>query len=335
MPTKWEINVAVRTSGLPAPSRLIILILSDLADANTGVIPDDRTPSLRELAEWTGLGKGPIATHLNLLEERGWVIRVVPPIDLARREHARTKYSLAVGNAVDSADRRARGRHARPAEPGHVPNGDMPSPERGHAAEHVPAEDMACPEEGHAHVPSGDMGMSLVGTVPYTDEEGTIKNSSSSENASKPKRRSSKTKDTDRPDVERVCQHLADRLVANGCKRPNINQEWRDAARRLIDLDGRTEEQIIRCIDWATSDEFWHKNILSMPTLRKQYDRLRLDAEAQRRRANGRASPHRLTEVNGLMLGEANIANLERAERIKRLQAAKDAGQLSIEGHAA
>ena len=86
-----------------------------------------------------------------------------------------------------------------------------------------------------------------------------------------------------REDVERLCVHLADRIEGNGSKRPNITQDWRTAARLMIDRDGRTEEQIRTAIDWCQDDEFWMRNVMSMPTLRKQYDRLRLAAQQQQR----------------------------------------------------
>lgn len=88
--------------------------------------------------------------------------------------------------------------------------------------------------------------------------------------------------DTEMPtriDVERVCKHLAERTVNNGCRRPSITKRWRDAARLLIDKDGRTEEQIIKAIDWCQTDDFWRANILSLPTLREKYDQLRLAAQ--------------------------------------------------------
>jgi hypothetical protein len=92
-----------------------------------------------------------------------------------------------------------------------------------------------------------------------------------------------------RPDVERLCEHLADRIEGNGSLRPAIGKTWRQAARLLLDKDGRTEEQVHRAIDWCQDDAFWKGNIESMPTLRRQYDRLRL--HAQRAQAgNGRAS---------------------------------------------
>lgn len=87
-----------------------------------------------------------------------------------------------------------------------------------------------------------------------------------------------------RDDVERLCEHLASRIEANGSKRPVIGKKWRDAARRMLDIDGRTEDQVRAAIDWCQQNEFWHRNILSMPKLREQYDRLRLDWKAEQRK---------------------------------------------------
>lgn len=83
----------------------------------------------------------------------------------------------------------------------------------------------------------------------------------------------------ERPDIEHICRHLADRIEANGSKRPNVTRRWREAGRLLIDRDARTVEQIVRAIDWCQTDTFWRGNILSMPTLREKYDQLRLAAQ--------------------------------------------------------
>lgn len=83
----------------------------------------------------------------------------------------------------------------------------------------------------------------------------------------------------ERPDVERLCEHLATRRVDLGCRRPTITKAWRQAARLLLDKEGRTEQQVHRAIDWSQDDEFWRVNIESMPTLRKQYEKLRLAAQ--------------------------------------------------------
>ena len=86
--------------------------------------------------------------------------------------------------------------------------------------------------------------------------------------------------------AERLCQHLADRIEANGSKRPSVTKRWLDAARLMLDNDGRTEQQITTAIDWCQKHEFWRVNILSMPKLREKYDQLRL--EAARVNGNGR-----------------------------------------------
>jgi hypothetical protein len=86
-----------------------------------------------------------------------------------------------------------------------------------------------------------------------------------------------------RLDVKRLCTKLADRIEANGSKRPAITKTWLDAARLLLDSDKRTEAQVSKAIDWCQNDEFWRRNIMSMPTLRKQYDRMRLQAQAEQR----------------------------------------------------
>ena len=83
---------------------------------------------------------------------------------------------------------------------------------------------------------------------------------------------------TSRPDVVRILDLLDSRIEANGAKKPNRTKRNTDAARLLLDLDGYTEEQVAWMIRWATSHEFWRKNILSMSKLREKFDRLKLDA---------------------------------------------------------
>lgn len=88
--------------------------------------------------------------------------------------------------------------------------------------------------------------------------------------------------DPPRDDVERVCQHLVERIVQNGSRRPKITADWRKAARLLIDKDGRTEQEVHSAINWCQNDSFWKSNILSMPKLREKYDQMRLKAEQQK-----------------------------------------------------
>lgn len=53
----------------------------------------------------------------------------------------------------------------------------------------------------------------------------------------------------------------------------------------MLDKDQIPEADIHACIDWATKDDFWSPNILSLPKLRAKYDQLRM---AARRKPAGR-----------------------------------------------
>lgn len=86
-----------------------------------------------------------------------------------------------------------------------------------------------------------------------------------------------------RDDAMRLCVHLADRVEANGNLRPKVNKDWLDDARLLMDKDGRREDQIHKAIDWCQANTFWRKNVMSMPTLRDKYDRLRMEADDERK----------------------------------------------------
>jgi hypothetical protein len=102
-----------------------------------------------------------------------------------------------------------------------------------------------------------------------------------------------------RSDVERLCDHLADRMAERGISRPKIGKRWLDAARLMIDVDGRTEQEIHGAIDWSQQHHFWHRNVMSMEKLRSQYDRLLLEAKAEREK-QARSRPLRQQETDDL-----------------------------------
>lgn len=93
----------------------------------------------------------------------------------------------------------------------------------------------------------------------------------------------------ERADVQRICDHLADRIEGNGSKRPTITKAWRTAARLMLDNDGRSEQHVHGAIDWCQDSEFWRANILSLPKLRAKYETLRL--QATRPAAGGNVVP--------------------------------------------
>ena len=76
-----------------------------------------------------------------------------------------------------------------------------------------------------------------------------------------------------------LANRLADRIADNGSKRPVVTRKWIDAIDRMIRLDGRDPDKIAKAIDWCQSDTFWSANILSPDALRRQYDRMRLQAK--------------------------------------------------------
>lgn len=96
-----------------------------------------------------------------------------------------------------------------------------------------------------------------------------------------------------RPDVDRIVDHLAQRIHASGAN-PKPGKAWYEAARLMLDRDGRPEAEIHQAIDWCQTDVFWRGNILSLPKLREKYDQLKLQAQ----RPNGRAA--RQAETDGI-----------------------------------
>lgn len=97
-----------------------------------------------------------------------------------------------------------------------------------------------------------------------------------------------------RDDVTRLLDLLDEELRRNGSKVPARTKRNVDAARLLLDRDGRTEEQVANAIRWCQSDEFWRANILSMSKLREKFDTLRQQAH----REQGQQRPVKQPAVN-------------------------------------
>ena len=95
----------------------------------------------------------------------------------------------------------------------------------------------------------------------------------------------------DRPEVDALCEMLADAVKANGFKRPKTTKAAHDAMRLLLDADGYTVEQVKWMIGFATRHHFWYKNIRSASKLREQFDRLKVEAKEQAGKG-GPARPH-------------------------------------------
>lgn len=87
--------------------------------------------------------------------------------------------------------------------------------------------------------------------------------------------------------AQRLANLLADLIEQNGSRRPNVTNKWVSTIDRMIRIDGRTEQQIEGAIRWCQDDDFWRANIMSPDKLRKQYDRLRLQASRSEKSTRG------------------------------------------------
>lgn len=79
-----------------------------------------------------------------------------------------------------------------------------------------------------------------------------------------------------RPEVLALCRRLADRIVVNDPKAKPAweSKGWLTACRLLLEADERSVSEVQAVIDWSQQDDFWRTNVLSMPTLRKQFSKL-------------------------------------------------------------
>ncbi|MFE4229159.1 hypothetical protein ACFRJ8_14870 [Arthrobacter sp. NPDC056886] len=121
-----------------------------------------------------------------------------------------------------------------------------------------------------------------------------------------------------RPDVEQVISSFSELLKANDVKH-KPGQAWRTAARLLIDKDGYTPEQILYVARFATTDEFWKSNILSIPKLREKFEALKIKAQA-----HNNPQPQRMDH--------SARARAKEADMLARFNAQNDQPFLEIEG---
>ena len=80
-------------------------------------------------------------------------------------------------------------------------------------------------------------------------------------------------------EVITLCNLLADLMAQNGIKRPTVSGKWLSDMDKLNRLDGKTFQQIEAAVMWSQADSFWSSNIHSPAALRKQYEKMRLQAQ--------------------------------------------------------
>ena len=141
------------------------------------------------------------------------------------------------------------------------------------------ARDMKGISQGFRHEDAKSFGSSLAKPSAKDSNSVSMRTATATATSSKEDIPSSEISDEiTRPEVEELLDLLDSRLVANGSKKPSRNKKNRDAARLLLERDGYTVKQVAWMIEWATADEFWRANILSMSKLREKFDQLKAKA---------------------------------------------------------
>lgn len=74
---------------LPGPAKCVALVISTRADVETGVVPEQFSPSLGELSTLSGFSPATVKRHLLTLEAAGWLKR-------ARSGAGRNAYAVAI-----------------------------------------------------------------------------------------------------------------------------------------------------------------------------------------------------------------------------------------------
>lgn len=76
-----------------------------------------------------------------------------------------------------------------------------------------------------------------------------------------------------------LSKDLFNRIKRNNdeAKEPNY-QTWADDFRKLIELDGKSVDNVRLVIEWCQQDSFWKANILSAKKLRDKYDQLKVQS---------------------------------------------------------
>lgn len=155
-----------------------------------------------------------------------------------------------------------------------------------HAAEVTPP--VPVPEESgtnHGGVTESDVTPPVAVRASRAHDGSGTERSGEEANAS-----SSAAAEQERPEVVRLCQLLGTLIVANDPKAKIApdSKGWRDATRRLLDLDGRPVEQVEQVIRWSQADSFWRANVLSMPKLRDKYGQLLMKMQTPAARQGAR-----------------------------------------------
>lgn len=137
-------------------------------------------------------------------------------------------------------------------------NGEMETPKMGKSN---------TPEWGNANTQNG-----VTNTRDYTETTTETTNKGR-------KSRKAKQYDHDSPEYQ-TARYLYELIITNNekFKKPHL-QRWADTVRLMHERDGRSFEDIRAVANYAQHSSFWMSNVLSMNKLRKQFDRLYMQAK--------------------------------------------------------
>jgi hypothetical protein len=121
--------------------------------------------------------------------------------------------------------------------------------------------------------------------------------------------------------IDKLTSRLAWWVAKNtGGKEKPVGQRWKQACRRMIELDQRDPREMWHVLNWSQQDEFWQANVQSFDTFRKQYGKL--------------VVKWRLTPANGqtrkLTNAEQALALIQQREQ-QELESGTQAALLGIE----
>ena len=128
-----------------------------------------------------------------------------------------------------------------------------------------------------------------------------------------------------------LSEYLFSKMLLNNpeAKKPNM-QSWADELRKMVELDGRTVEQVKGMIEWSQADDFWKINVLCTKKLREKYDQMRVAANANYKKRKTEKMPEWAETPRDVT--ETPLSPEEEREINERISRLKSTGKSSASG---
>lgn len=104
----------------------------------------------------------------------------------------------------------------------------------------------------------------------------------------------------------KLATKLRDLILKNDAhaKVPRDLQKWADEINKSMRIDGRSEDEVARAIDFSQTSDFWKPTVLSADKLRKQMPTLLLQAKRDAKQEKGSAEELNTGKIDGLTVVE-------------------------------